>query len=904
MWPRLRSWLEAGVRRGRVERDLTDEIAFHLRERAAHWERLGASPQDALRRARLEFGATERHKEDCRRARGLAPLDAFAADVTYAGRRLRARPVFTIVTATILAVGLGANVAVFSAIDAVLWRSLPVQAPEELRELAWVQPPDAPGQMGYNGSMRPSAGGGRIATSFAYPVYEQMRDRSTAFAALFAFDRQNLNLGVSGREQRVAALLVTGNFMSGLAVPMALGRAIGPDDDRRGAPAATVLTHGSWQRLFGGDAQVIGRSITLNGTPGIVIGVTMPSFYGVEPGRPVDALTALTVVAPVLEPSRDVLRNPRYWAFRMMGRLQQGASDAQAAAEAGTLFVSSLPSDFIGTDPPTRPRLVINPGAQGLDSLRRNYSEPLYLLLAIMAAVLLVACANVTGLLLTQHAARDRELAVRLALGASRSRLVRQLLTETTLLAVMAGGLAVILAMLVAGHLLPLLNLEDEPIELALGASPLVMVFAVSLCLSVGLLCGVLPAFRGTRMGERLLSTRAIPGGAPVRSRLLGGKMLIALQVSLSLVLIVSAGLFVRTVANLRSAPLGFQPDHVLTFRMDASASGYEGSRLLDVYDRVRDAIAAMPGVSAVSFSRNGLLTGSTTRDNIALDNAPDGRSGTAVHIHHISPRHFATMGIALEAGRDFGPGDRDGAPRVAIVNQTLARLVAGGDVALGRRIRYGDAPLEIVGVVADARFASLREPITPALYLSYRQAPQHRMTFAVRVGGDPAAAAAPVRQVLERVTPDVPVFELRTQHDQINLAIHQERVFAYVATAFAALALLLASLGIYGTLAYSVAGRTSEIGLRMALGASRTRVVRLVLVESLLPVVAGIAVGLGTALSTTPLVESMLFGLEPQDVMTLAAAAGGLLAAALVAAWLPARHASRVDPMTALRCD
>ncbi len=820
------------------------------------------------------------------------------ADITYGLRQLRAAPAFSLVAIAILAVAIGANTAVFRVLDAVLLRNLPVDRPGQLRELAWTERRENHWEMTYDGSMRPFGNGELIAWSFSYPVYAHIRDRSTTFSDLFLFTRDEINLGIGGREHRVSALLVSGNFFRALGVPARLGRPLQEADDRAGASATAVLTSRVWQRLFGGQAAAVGSAVTVNGMPVLVTGVTPAAFEGIEPGWPVDVVLPITTLLPVVDDGPNRFADRR-WAFRVMGRVKPGEDDARVHAESEALFRQA-----VSASTPARPRLVVSPGGQGLDSLRRNYAEPLWLLMGIMAVVLLIACANVAGLLLIRAASREREMAVRLAIGAGRGRLLRQLLTETLLLAAVAAALGIGLARLMADGLLPVLNQENDPIEVVLGFGPWALIFSMTLCLFVGLLCGILPALRATRAGARLTVSRTVPGGRDP-SRLAAGKTLIALQVALSLVLLVGAGLFARSLANLRAEPLGFRPDHVVLFQLDATDAGYTGARLHDFYERVLDRVTAIPSVQAASMSRYGLLSGGATRDGVSVPTSA-GPVEVSTHLHFVSARHFETMGIPLLSGRDLARQDREGAPLVAVVNRALADRLPAGIPVIGQRLGYGQdgAELEIVGVVANARFASLREPPPATLYLPYRQHPQHRMTFSVRVAGQATAVVEAARRAVEAVDPAVPMHDVRTQDAQIDAAVRQERLFAYVASGFATLALILACLGIYGTLGYAVARRTAEIGLRMALGASRGSVVLMVVRESLIPVALGVAAGLAAAWMTGQFIQSLLFNLAPRDTSTLVLATAVLTVAALVAAWVPARRASTVDPMTALRRD
>jgi predicted permease len=901
---RLRSWLGGLLDRRRVERDMADEMAFHLQARTDHWVAQGLAPVEAARRARLEFGPVERYQEESRQARGLRLVDELRGDLVYAARTLRAAPVFTAVAVAILAIAIGANTAVFSVVEAVMVRQLPVVRPGELRQLAWVEPADRDWQMRYDGSARPGPDGGRLMTSFSWPVYTQLREHTTAFSSLFVAVTREVNLDANGRAQRAQALVVSGDFMDGIGTPPAIGRGLGPDDDRRDAAPIAVLSHRLWRSAFGGDPRVLGRTVRINATPAVVVGVAPPTFEGLQPGEPFDVMVPVTSFAAATE-GQDGPLGERRWAFGVMGRLRPGVDEARALAETDALFRRAVPPDFLqGTRPP---RVVLAPGGQGFDRLRLAYARPLYLLTAIMAVVLCIACANVAGLLLMRTAARQRELAMRLALGAGRARLVRQLLTESSVLAALGTAAGIVLAFVVRGSLLPALNSGEAPIELSLGLSPSLVGFSIVVCLLVGLACGILPALRATPAGAALALGRTVGGSRSGAPRLFAGRTLIALQVALSLVLIVGAALFTHSLVKLRSQALGFRADHLLLFRLDARTAGYDGRRLLDFYEGVLERVSALPGVQAAAFSRWGLLEGSTTRDGIRLAGAAPSQEDVSVHVHYVSPGFFATMGIAMLAGRDVSAQDRETSPRVAVVNQALARQIAGDPgAAVGRSFFFEgpDQPVQVVGLVADARFATLRDAAPATMYLPYRQYRQHRMSFAARVVGEPTALTEAVRQAVAGVGADVPLFGVRTQIDQIDVAVRQERVFAWLASGFGLLALVMACLGIYGTLGYGVARRWPEIGLRIALGATRWDVVSLVLRESLAPVLVGAAMGIGLALATTRFVQSQLFGVAPRDPATLLTATIALVAAALLAAWLPSRRASSVDPVTALRCE
>jgi predicted permease len=903
MLSQFRSWMNSLVRRRRLERDMADELSFHVQARADHWVGEGLTREEAVRRARLEFGGVERFKEECRQSRGLRLADELAADLRYGLRQLRRAPVFSCVAIVTLALAIGANTAIFSLVDAVLLKELHVERPEDLRELEWTARRGAFSSW-YNGEAR-TVGGERVATSFAHVVYAAMRDRSTSFSDLFAFQGGEVGLVSGGRAQLARTLFVSGNFFRGLGLPVVAGRPMAPEDDRAGAPAVAVLGHAFWQRAFGGDPSVLGRTIVVIGVPVVVVGIAPPSFTGVQPGRQVDVLLPIAQLAEPAYGVPEILHSPRHWGFRVMGRLKAGVDDQLARAETENLL-----RDAIRADPPAEaydpPRLTLNPAARGLDSLRRQFTRPLMVLMGVAGAILLSACANIAGLLLTRASARQRELATRQALGAGRARLVRQLLTESVLLALLGGGAGVAVA-LALGRVLPAaLSESGDAVVLDMSPDVWLLAFATIACLAAGLASGLLPAMRTSAQGLVPRLARTVSGVRSAGPRLFLGNTLVAVQVAGSLVLLIGAGLFVRTLVNLRAEALGFRPDNLLVFQLNAPLNGYEEEKLKDFYEAVQARLAAVPGVVSVGASRWGILSGSRTSDGVRR---PDSDQPVHVHVHYVTPGYFETMGITIRRGRDVTFRDREGAPEIVLVNETLAKRLFGDANPLGRRLGFGSGDTrdnaEVVGVVADARFSTLREPAPVTVYAPFRQHGQHVATFAVRAAaGDPSRLLASVTAAVASIDPNVPVHRARTQRAQIDQAVRRERLFAQLMSAFAALAVLLASLGIYGTLAYSVTRRRPEIGVRMALGAGRGDIARLMLRESIVPVVAGAAAGLAGAWALVKIVEGMLFGLDARDWTTFVAAALVLTATALCAAWFPTRRATRVDPVSALRCE
>lgn len=898
--------IRALLHRDAVSGEIREEMQFHVDMRAADYERGGADRREARQQAARRFGNLAVLQDRGYDVRGAGMIESVIQDIRYGVRLLVKDRGFTFIAILTLALGIGANIAVFSVLETVMVRMLPVERPQDLRELSWIERRDSDWQIAYDGSMRSAPGGDRSATSFAYPVFAQVRDRSTTFSDVFLFDRQDVTVGVGGRDRRLASLLVSGNFFRGLGVRPVAGRPIGPEDDRADSSPVAVLSFRASERLFGGTpAASLGQVVRINGTAAVVVGVVPPNFYGVEPGSPIDVIAPIVPLWPAIDRTHP-LDNPRRWAFRVMGRVKPGVDAARVEGETEALVRRALPVDLAGSARPGLRRIVINPGGRGLDNLRRNYADSLYLLAGIMAVVLLIAVANISGLMLTRAAAREREMRVRLALGARRVRVARQVLTESALLAIASGLVGAMLAFAVRDHLLPLLNQDNDPIDIALGTDIWLAAFSVGLSLFAGAVFGMLPAIRAANAGFGTMSKGTVSSGATQSPRLLAGKTLIVIQVALSFVLLVGASLFMRTLSNLRTQPLGFTADRLLLFQMDATTAGYDSDRLLDFYERVLGRVKTIPGVRDVAYSRYGLLGGGATRDTV-VSRASGAPSEIGVHVHFVSPQYFETMGIPLAGGRSFAERDRSGQPRVAIVNQALARLIgAPGGIPLGTRLAYEqpDSDVEVVGVAGDARFASLRDVAPPTLYLPFRQYRQHQATFAARTDGDPRDVISQVERVLSEETPDVPVFGLQTQNDQIDASLRQERIFAYVVSSFGALAALLSCIGIYGTLAYAVARRTAEIGLRIALGADRRRVVIGVVGQSLGPLVSGVVLGLIAANMLSSFVESRLFGLSARDLPTFVAAVVALGLSALLAAWLPARRAARIDPATALRAD
>ena len=896
MRARLASFWRGVLGRGRLEREMADEIAFHIEARAAELERRGLHPAQALRQARLEFGAIERYKEECRESRGLRLLDELRADLRFAGRQLARAKAFSLSTIAILGIGIGASTALFSTADAVLIKLLPVERPQELRRLAWLDGERSTFCRSYDGSMQKGPPGTRLATSFAYPVYAYLRDHTASFSQLVTFSQsRRLNLTLGGDARLANGLLVSGNFFSALGTRPLLGRVLSPEDDTDGELGyAGVLGYGFWQREFGGERSVLGQTLLVNGTPVVVVGVLPRGACGVDPSWCPD-LSLPMVMQPIVDAAPSVLHAPRRWGFEVMGRLRPGVSDEPARLE-----TERLVAEAIRTAPPPEawdpPRALLLPGGQGLQDLRSDLREPIVVLGGAVATVLLVACANVAGLLLARASGRRRELGTRLALGAGRGRLVRQLLTESLLLSALGGAVGLVLAYLVGDGIGRAILGGERPLGVEVVIGTRVLLFTASLLVLVGIAFGLLPALRATRADPlpALREGRFSPERSPMRA----GKALVGLQVALSLALVAGSALFVRTLFNLRSETLGFRPEHLLVFQLDPTLNGYREGRLLDFHEQVLRSVEALPGVRATSMSRWGLLAGSRTSDGVKLPGGPD----IGTDLHYVAPRFFETLGFPLVAGRDVAPGDREGAPAVVVVNEALARRL--GSPAVGRKLLMSGTPVEVVGVAGDTKFDSLREAARPTVYVPFRQNPQRSMTYAVRSELAPEALVPLLREAVKRVDPNVPLYEIATQAERVSETMRQERLFAAIVAGFALLALLLAGIGVHGTLAYQAARRTSEIALRLALGARPGDIVRLVLREALVPVLLGVLFGVGASLAAGRLVESQLYGTTPRDPLALIAASLVLVLSSALAGWLPSRRAARTAPAQALRQD
>jgi predicted permease len=874
-------------RRHRHERQLDSELRFHIDRMAQEYVSRGVAPREARRRARIEFGGTEQIKEECRDVRSLRWLRDAIADLRYTVRMLRRSPAFTAAALLCLALGIGANTAVFSLLDAALLRVLPVSDPQRL---ALIQSADEDGQS---------------INAFSYPQYVYLREHARTMDVI-AYGNITLNLSSGAFAVAPAGKLVSDNYFRVLGVQPAMGRMLAAGDEN-----VAVIGHAFWKSRFGGDPAIVGRTANLNSVAFTIVGVTPARFFGAEVGTAPDIYIPLTMFDRLQQGAPRLPMINSFW-LSLMARLHPDATMQRASAEADLLYhqAASEPTRGLPPDHPLveyfrRMHVSLAPGDKGVGDIRAQFGRPLAVLMAVVALVLLIACANLAGLLLARATARQREIAVRLALGAGRGRLIRQLLTESMALALAGGTLGLLVASWSAAALVKFL--DRTTLDVALDLRVLAFAFAASVV--TGLLFGAAPALKAARQS---VGASLKGGPAPIaRGRRFDlHYLLVSAQVALSLTLMVGAGLFLRTLANLKDIDTGFHADRVLIASFNPGLSRYSEQRARDFYARLMESVAALPGVKTVSMADQPLLAGAMYEGVVVEGLATPPKNGPVAAIKTVTPRFFETMGIPLRLGRDFSPQDLPGAPKVAIVNERFARQFFGGQNSIGKHIGVGGktADLEVAGVIADTKYRNLRGTPPATVYLPIDQLDLNGRpgsmprTLHVRTSGGLQSTSALIEQQARALDRNLPVSTVSTFAKIIDAQLVRERLIATLSGFFGAVAMLLACFGLYGVMAYSVQRRTQEIGIRMALGAARGAVTRMVMRQSVAMVLAGVAAGIPMALWLSKLVKSLLFGVQPGDAATLAAASLLLVAVAALAAYLPARRAARIDPTVALR--
>ncbi len=839
-------------------------------------------------------------------------VEILAQDVRYGLRMFRRNPGFTAVVVGTLALGIGANTAIFSLINAALLKTLPVRNAEQLVQFTTNSP-----TMGVN-------------DAFSYPAFKELREQNQALSSVLAFRRlHDVDVEVNGKGGLANGQAVSGDYFLVLGVNAVLGRTFTREDEKAaGQNPVAVISYSYWRERFALEPTIIGTRIAVNNSPFTIIGVTPPEFFGVQPGEQVDVSVPISMMAQVRPDFTDAgspydaLTAPfRNWLY-VMGRLKPGVSRDQAEVRLQPVFrqctreaaagLSGLPFDspsarsaFLQTT------LHLDAGGQGLAALRQQFSKPLRILMAIVALLLLVTCANVANLLLARANAREREIAVRLAVGAGRRRVIRQLITESIMLAVAGGMLGLALAFCTSRSLMLLLAHARSPISLTVRPDGKVLCFTLLVSVLTALLFGLIPAWRTARLevSPTLMQNKRGPSGDGGRSRL--GKSLVVLQVAVSVVLMIGAGLLVRSLENLRDFYPGFNKDNVLLFSMNPGMVGYKDAQLVPLYERLLDRLGAIPGVRSTTFSVHSPLSQSFSFTSVTVQGYVPraGQELAPVGIEPVGPGYFTTMGIAILLGRDFTAADRADATKVAVINETMARYYFGTANPLGRLFSMpgyrGDPSwLEIVAVVKDAKYHDLREQASPMAYISLFQAPESGLTFEVRTAMNPDNLMTAALQAVRATDSRLPVFGVRTLTEQIDDSLVEERLVASLSGMFGALAVVLACVGLYGLMAYAVNRRTNEIGIRIALGARRIQIAAMVLRETLLLVVIGLALGIPSAMGASHLIRSEIYGLKPDDAVTILLASSVMAGIAVLAGFLPARRAMHTDPMIALRSE
>jgi predicted permease len=904
----LRSWFKALTGRRWLEAEMESELAFHLEQLTADLIRAGYSNAEARRRACIAMGSTLIHKEQMRASLGLRWWDEFRTDLRYGARILRKSPGFTAVAAISLALAIGVNTAIFSLAKSLIYDRLGVPHAEELRLLRWTADEhNAVHEMW--GEFDSVPGGGMRGAIFSYPVYQQLRAHNQATQDLLAFNEDSMNATVRGNAQRAVVAMVSGNYFAVLGVQPQIGRSLLPSDDNAVAvtPVA-VISDGLWERSFARSPSVLGETITVNQSLFTIVGVSPRGFTGAKQVQSSPDVFVPISMQPIVDPKGKkggLLDDPDIWWVDVMGRIKPDVSDALAEAALNVNLASAIRGTMTVKTGDTLPHLDLEDGSRGLGLAARTFRKPVYVLMALTGFVLLLACANITNLLLARSEQRQREIGVRLALGAGRGRVLRQLLTESLLLAGIGGAGGLFLGYL-GRNVIPKLmaNAWDQkgvvvPIDWG------VFGFATAITLLTGVVFGVAPAWLAAR-GELSGGLKERAQTLTRRRKGLAGKAIVAFQIALSTLLVVGAGLFLRTLFALNSVDVGFKSDHLILFEVAPPARRYGPGKGVQLHQRLEDRFAALPGVESVAPGLTAYVA-----DNINNDDfIPEGEAGTDHHgaedVNLVGASFFQTMGIRILAGRSFGTQDTASSQKVGIINQALARKRFPNQNPLGKRFRSdGDNKswVQIVGVCADTRYANLRDPSPPQFFMPYvQQSRVFGLTYAIRTQLSPAELVPALRQVVQQVDRDLPIVDIRTQREQIDASMQMERTFAALTSGFGVLALALACVGIYGIMAYSVAQRTNEIGVRLALGAQPAQIRQMILTESNWLVLAGIVVGLATALALTRLVQSMLYGIQPWDPATLCFAVLLLFSSAMFATWIPARRAASVQPMEALR--
>lgn len=907
------SWLKRLFFRQRLERDLDKELRFHFETQVADKVRNGIPEQEARRLTRIEFGGLDQIKEDCRESRGTMGLESLLQDIRYGARQLRRSPGFAIIAIVSLTLGIGANTAIFTLLNAIMLRPLPVQHPGELLLFG-------------NGSAQGSTMGVPESSTrlFSYSFFRDFRQKNTSFSNIAAVDSTQFatKASIAGAAYQTTHVnLISGSYFSVLGVPAVLGRTIQESDDAsEGAGPVAVASYSWFQRHLNGDASALGTVIRIQSHDYTLIGVAKPGFSGITVGQSTDLWIPLSMEKAFSRPGWEGIGNKFFQSLDLIGRVKSGVTPSEAGAETNLLFKQIIRS-YLGPQPSPKQldqlahaSVQLTPGGRGISPLRFMFSVPLNILMAIVALVLVIACANIANMLLARGVARTREVAVRMALGASRRRIIFQLLTESVLLAFIGAATGVALAWKASAMLFNLATPGPEPVPLNLVPDLHVLGFTLGLTVITSILFGTFPAFRAAGL-EFTPALKEGRGSSSASTRGVMARSLIVGQVALSVLLLVVAALFVRSLIHLSDVNTGFDKHNVLIFFLDSSTAnlpkGSEEIRSVRLQEQIESSVRNIPGVQSDSFAFFTFNTGGWS-DQVLFQGVPrTPDNGDNVNFNIAGNGFFTTMGIPLVAGRTFNSQDQPGMPKVAVINETMAHRFFPNSSPIGHRFGIGDTPdhpgeFEVIGVVKDAKNFSLDEGSLMGAYFPCAQSPGFFENFAVRYapGANKQEIISRVRRSIAEINPKILVNSVSSLEEQVDRSIATQSVIAQLSTFFGILAVFLSCIGIYGLLSYSVARRTSELGIRLALGAQSRTLLWMILRESVLLLAVGLAIGIPVALTSTKVLKGLLYELSPLDPTAIAIAIAAVACMTIAAAWLPARRATRINPVQALRTE
>ncbi len=891
------------LRRDRFDEDMEEEMRLHLDLRQQENLAAGMTANEARAAARRRFGNPDIVEERSHMEWGWGWFEHLLRDINYGIRAMLRSRAITLVAVLSLALGIGGNTAIFSLIDQIILKALPVQHPEQLVLFG-------------DGLDEGISDGFPNIVLYSYPFYREMQKRNQVFSEVAAaFSSVHPVYGfVEGRRdsEPMKVQLVSGTYFPMLGVHSLAGRMLSEEDDHsEGGHPVAVVSYAWWKRNLGGDPSALGKKLTLGPTVFTIAGIAPPEFFGTKVGEAPDMWIPLSM-QKAIPPGWNGYSDDMFESLHLMARLKPGVTLRQAETEVNLIYplilrgFSDAPLTGENLKKLDKTHVELTSMATGFSRLRWQFSEPLRILMVVVGLVLLIACANIANLLLARSTVRARELAVRQALGAGRSRLVRQLLTESLLLALAGGALGILFSAVASQALVHMVSDGRQSLQLDVPLDLRLLLFTLGVSLTTALLFGTLPAFRATRLNlvDSLRDGRS-QAGASNRGSL--ARPLIVSQVALSLVLMMAAGLFTRSLINLANVDTGFNRENVLCLRLDASSAGYVAdSRLMELYRQIEEKAGALPGVRAVSFSGFTFNQG-TWNNRIWVQGYLAGHQEVSVHHNAVGNGYFATMGIPLLAGRAFGPQDTATSPKVGIISESMARTLFPSGSPIGKRYGRGEhnaGDIEVIGVVKDVKYNNLDEDQQPGDYLPYIQNVRFLNDFELRYTGDKDSIIRSVRQAIFNIDRSLPISEVTTLNEQVGRSITNQKLVAELSSFFGLLAVFLSCIGIYGLMSYAVTRRINEIGVRIALGAERSQVLLLVMRESMVLVAIGLAIGIPVALGSQRAISSLLFGLKGIDPFSLLVAIGLLLGVTALAGYLPARRASRIDPMEALRCE